>query len=85
MRRVGMTERAEREAGRRAKTARFDMQRKGRAVGVGETAGFITVGVEAQTDRLLGAAAPANDGGALMNAGAHYQAYSVESAGVDHA
>jgi pyruvate/2-oxoglutarate dehydrogenase complex dihydrolipoamide dehydrogenase (E3) component len=43
-----MTERAEREAGRRAKTARFDMQRKGRAVGVGETAGFIKVGVEAR-------------------------------------
>jgi pyruvate/2-oxoglutarate dehydrogenase complex dihydrolipoamide dehydrogenase (E3) component len=81
-----MTERAEREAGRRAKNARFDMQRKGRAVGVGETAGFIKVGVEAQTDRLLGAAAPANDGELdLMNAGAPYQAYSVESAGVDHA
>ena len=81
-----MTERAEREAGRRAKTARFDMQRKGRAVGVGETAGFIKVGVEAQTDRLLGAAAPANDGELdLMNAGAPYYAYSVESAGVDHA
>ena len=86
MRRVGMTERAEREAGRRAKTARFDMQRKGRAVGVGETAGFIKVGVEAQTDRLLGAAAPANDGELdLMNAGALYQAHSVESAGVEHA
>ena len=65
---------------------RFDMQRKGRAVGVGETAGFIKVGVEAQTDRPLGAAAPANDGELdLMNAGAPYQAYSVESAGVDHA
>ena len=55
-------------------------------MGVGETAGFIKVGVEAQTDRLLGAAAPANDGELdLMNAGAPYQAYSVESAGVDHA
>ena len=44
-----MNERAEREAGRRAKTARFDMQRKGRAWGVGETAGFIKVGVEAES------------------------------------
>ena len=76
-----MTERAEREAGRRAKTARFDMQRKGKAVVVGETAG-----VEAETDRLVGAAVPTDDGELdLMNAGALYQAHSVESAGVEHA
>ena len=57
-----------------------------RVVGDGETAGFIKVGVEAQTDHLLGAAAPANDGELdLMDAGAPYQAYSVASAGVDHA
>jgi|AmaraimetP72IA01_FD_contig_71_2044773_length_752_multi_3_in_0_out_0_1 pyruvate/2-oxoglutarate dehydrogenase complex dihydrolipoamide dehydrogenase (E3) component len=81
-----MTERAQREAGRRAKTVRFDMRRKGKAVGVGETAGSINVGVEAETDRLFGAAVPANDGELdLMNAGALYQAHSVESAGVDHA
>ena len=84
--RVGMTERAAREAGRRVKTARFDMRRNGKAVEIGETAGFIKVGVEAQTDPLLGAAAPANGGELdLMNAGVPYQAYSVESAGVDHA
>ena len=48
---------------------------------VGETAG-----VEAETDRLLGAVVPTNDGELdLMNAGALYQAHSVESAGVDHA
>ena len=48
---------------------------------VGETAG-----VEAETDRLLGAAVPTDDGELdLMNAGALYQAYSVESAGVEHA
>ena len=81
-----MTERAQREAGRRAKTVRFDMRRKGKAVGVGETAGFIKAGVEAETDRLLRAAVPANDGELdLMNVGALYQAHSVESAGVDHA
>lgn len=80
-----MTECAEREAGRRAKTARLGVQRKGKG-GIAEAAGFIKVGVEAQTDRLLGAAAPANDGEFdLMNAGAPYQAHSVESAGVDYA
>ena len=48
---------------------------------VGETAG-----VEAETDRLLGAVVPTNDGELdLMNAGALYQAHSVESAGVEHA
>jgi pyruvate/2-oxoglutarate dehydrogenase complex dihydrolipoamide dehydrogenase (E3) component len=62
------------------------MRRKGKAVGVGETAGFIKVVVEAGTDRLLGAAVLANDGQLdLMNAGAPYQAHSIESAGVDHA
>ena len=55
-------------------------------MGVGETAGFIKVVVEAGTDRLLGAAVLANDGQLdLMNAGAPYQAHSIESAGVDHA
>ena len=57
-----------------------------RVVGDGETAGFIKVGVEAQTDHLLGAAVPTDDGELdLMNAGALYQAHSVESAGVEHA
>ena len=47
----------------------------------GETAGFIKVVVDAETDRLLGAAVLANDGAELvhiyidlMNAGAPYQA-----------
>ena len=51
--RVGMTERAAREAGRRVKTARFDMRRNGKAVAVGETAGVIKV-VDAETERQLG-------------------------------
>ena len=46
--RVGMTERAAREAGRRVKTARFDMRRNGKAVEIGETAGFIKVMVDAE-------------------------------------
>ena len=76
-----MTERAAREAGRRVKTARLDMRRNGKAIEIGETAGFIKVVVDAETDRLLGAAVLANDGAELvhiyidlMNAGAPYQA-----------
>ena len=79
--RVGMTERAAREAGRRVRTARFDMRRNGKAVEIGETAGFIKVMVDAETDRLLGAAVLAHEGAELvhiyidlMNAGASYQA-----------
>ena len=78
--RVGMTERSAREAGRRVKTARFEMRRNGKAVEIGETAGFIKVVVDLETDRLLGAAVLANDGAELvhiyidvMNAGAPYQ------------
>src|SRR6516165_10662791 len=64
-----------------ARSAAFKDRRKDKAVVVGETAG-----VEAETDRLLGAAVPTNDGELdLMNAGALYQAHSVESAGVEHA
>lgn len=79
--RVGMTEREARDSGCRVKTARFDMRRNGKAVEIGETAGFIKVVVDAETDRLLGAAVLANDGAELvhlyidvMNAGAPYQA-----------
>ena len=75
--RVGMTERAAREGGRSIKTARFEMARNGKAVEIGETAGFIKVVVDTETDRLLGAAVLANDGAELvhiyidlMNAGA---------------
>ena len=65
--RVGMTERAAREAGRRVKTARFDMRRNGKAVEIGETAGFIKVMVDAETDRLLGAAVLAHEGVELVH------------------
>jgi pyruvate/2-oxoglutarate dehydrogenase complex dihydrolipoamide dehydrogenase (E3) component len=78
--RVGMTERAAREPGRRVKTARFEMRRNGKAVEIGETAGFIKVVVDSETDRLLGAAVLANDGAELvhiyidvMNVGAPYR------------
>ena len=78
--RVGMTERAAREAGRRIKTARFVMARNGKAVEIGETAGFIKIVTDAETDRLIGAAVLASEGAELvhiyidlMNAGAPYQ------------
>jgi pyruvate/2-oxoglutarate dehydrogenase complex dihydrolipoamide dehydrogenase (E3) component len=77
--RVGMTERSARAAGRRVKTARFEIHCNGKAVEIGETAGFIKVVVDLETDRLLGAAVLANDGAELvhiyidvMNAGAPY-------------
>jgi pyruvate/2-oxoglutarate dehydrogenase complex dihydrolipoamide dehydrogenase (E3) component len=65
--RVGMTERAAREGGRSIKTARFEMARNGKAVEIGETAGFIKVVVDTETDRLLGAAVLANDGAELVH------------------
>ena len=78
--RVGMTERAARESGRRIKTVRFDMARSGKAVEIGETAGFIKIVADAETDRLIGAAVLASEGAELvhiyidlMNAGAPYQ------------
>lgn len=77
--RVGMTEREAREAGRAVKVGRFEMRRNGKAVEIGETAGFIKVIVDAQTSRVLGAAVLANEAAELvhiyidlMNAGAPY-------------
>ena len=54
--RVGMTERQVRESGRSALVATRPMTRVGRAVEKGETRGFMKVLVDAQTDRILGAA-----------------------------
>src|SRR5438477_10602040 len=48
------------EAGCNVKTARFEMRRNGKAVEIGETTGFIKIVIDAETDRLLGAAVLAN-------------------------
>ena len=54
--RVGMTERQVRESGRPALIATRAMTRVGRAVEKGETQGFMKVLVDAETERILGAA-----------------------------
>ena len=54
--RVGMTEREVRASGRPALFARMPMQRVGRAREAGETQGFMKALVDADTQRLLGAA-----------------------------
>jgi pyruvate/2-oxoglutarate dehydrogenase complex dihydrolipoamide dehydrogenase (E3) component len=54
--RVGMTEAAARQAGRRVRMAKRPMTRVGRAVEKGETQGFMKVVVEEGTDAILGAA-----------------------------
>ena len=54
--RIGMSEAEVRASGRAAQVATFPMTRVGRARERGETAGFMKVLVDAQTERLLGAA-----------------------------
>jgi len=54
--RIGMSEAEVRASGRAARVARFPMARVGRARERGETTGFMKVFVDAQTERILGAA-----------------------------
>ena len=54
--RCGQTEREVRESGRRALVARLPMSRVGRAKERSETLGFMKVLVDADTERILGAA-----------------------------
>lgn len=54
--RAGMTERAAREAGFNLRIGKRKMTRVGRAREFGETQGFMKVVVDADTDKLLGAA-----------------------------
>lgn len=54
--RAGMSEGEARKAGRRALVARLDMKRVGRARERGETQGFLKLVVDAETQKILGAA-----------------------------
>ena len=54
--RAGLTERAAREAGHKLRVGKRPMSRVGRAREFGETQGFMKVVVDAESDRLLGAA-----------------------------
>ncbi|MFZ3286700.1 MAG: FAD-dependent oxidoreductase [Telluria sp.] len=65
--RVGMTEKQARQAGKNIKVARFAMKGNGKAIELGETAGFIKVVIDAGTGRLLGAAALAAEGAELVH------------------
>ncbi len=54
--RVGLTEREVRDSGRKALVGKMAMSRVGRARERGETQGFMKVLVDAETERILGAA-----------------------------
>ena len=66
--RMGMSEREVRASGRKALMARMPMQRVGRAREAGETQGFMKVLVDADTERLLGAAILGLNGDEVVHA-----------------
>jgi pyruvate/2-oxoglutarate dehydrogenase complex dihydrolipoamide dehydrogenase (E3) component len=77
--RVGLTEKEARAAGRRLKVGKIPMSWVARAIERDETAGLMKLVVDADTDRILGAAILATEGGelvqilgAVMLAGAPY-------------
>jgi pyruvate/2-oxoglutarate dehydrogenase complex dihydrolipoamide dehydrogenase (E3) component len=77
--RVGMTEKEARATGRRLKIGKIPMSWVARAIERDETAGLMKLVVDAETDRILGAAILATEGGeliqilgAVMLAGAPY-------------
>jgi pyruvate/2-oxoglutarate dehydrogenase complex dihydrolipoamide dehydrogenase (E3) component len=77
--RVGMTEREARATGRKLKIGKIPMAWVARAIERDETAGLMKLIVDAETDRILGAAVLATEGGelvqllgAVMLAGAPY-------------
>jgi pyruvate/2-oxoglutarate dehydrogenase complex dihydrolipoamide dehydrogenase (E3) component len=64
--RVGMTEKEARASGRKLKIGTFPMASVSRAIERGETAGFMKIIVDAETDRILGAAILGIEGGELV-------------------
>jgi pyruvate/2-oxoglutarate dehydrogenase complex dihydrolipoamide dehydrogenase (E3) component len=77
--RVGLTEREARAGGRRLKVGKIPMAWVARAIERDETAGLMKLVVDAETDRILGAAILGSEGGevvqilhAVMLAGAPY-------------
>jgi pyruvate/2-oxoglutarate dehydrogenase complex dihydrolipoamide dehydrogenase (E3) component len=77
--RVGLTEREARARGGKLKIGKIPMSYVARAIERDETAGFMKLVVDAETDRILGAAILGSEGGelvqmlgALMLAGAPY-------------
>jgi pyruvate/2-oxoglutarate dehydrogenase complex dihydrolipoamide dehydrogenase (E3) component len=77
--RVGVSEQDARQAGARIKVGRYEMRNNGKARELSETEGTVKVVVDADTNRILGAAVLAFEGAELvhiyvdlMNAGAPY-------------
>ena len=64
--RVGLTEREARDAGRSIKVGKIPMRRVARAIERSETAGLMKVVVDAETERILGAAILGVGGGELV-------------------
>jgi pyruvate/2-oxoglutarate dehydrogenase complex dihydrolipoamide dehydrogenase (E3) component len=64
--RVGMTEKEARATGRKLKIGTFPMAQVARAIERDETAGFMKIIVDAETDRILGAAILGVEGGELV-------------------
>lgn len=64
--RVGLTEKAARAQGRRLKIGTKPMSSVARAIERGETAGFMKIVVDAETDLVLGASILAIEGGELV-------------------
>jgi pyruvate/2-oxoglutarate dehydrogenase complex dihydrolipoamide dehydrogenase (E3) component len=64
--RVGMTEQAARASGRPIKVGKIPMSHVARAIERGETAGLMKVVIDAETDRILGAAMLGAGGGELV-------------------
>jgi pyruvate/2-oxoglutarate dehydrogenase complex dihydrolipoamide dehydrogenase (E3) component len=64
--RVGMTEKEARATGRKLKIGKYPMAYVARAIERDETAGFMKIIVDAETDRILGAAILGIEGGELV-------------------
>jgi pyruvate/2-oxoglutarate dehydrogenase complex dihydrolipoamide dehydrogenase (E3) component len=65
--RIGMTEREAREAGHEVRIATLPMSRVARAIETDETRGLMKAVIDAQTDRILGAAILGVEGGEVMS------------------
>ena len=65
--RAGITETEARKSGKRFKIGRFEMRHNSRAIETGDIEGFIKVVIDADTDRILGAAVLAPEGAELVH------------------
>jgi pyruvate/2-oxoglutarate dehydrogenase complex dihydrolipoamide dehydrogenase (E3) component len=65
--RIGLTETQAREQGRQIRVAKMPMSHVARALETDESRGFIKAVVDAQTERILGAAVLGVEGGELMS------------------